>query len=131
MYAVQFYLTLSYFTQRYTVCAYALLLDVTLSHLTQRNTVLCTVLQMSAKLFAIEPVHLTISCSNSTWATRSFIIWLNCPCLGCSVSLRKTKPSIIWPCHSFISYSILQLIFRTALCLLIYLTSLCVSMHNN
>ena len=27
---------------------------------------LCTVLQMSAKLFVIEPVHFTISCSNST-----------------------------------------------------------------
>ena len=85
---------------------------------------LCTVLQMSAKLFAIELVHFTISCSNSTWATRPFIIWLNYPCLGCSVSRRKTKPSIIWPCHSFISYSILQLIFRPALYLLIYLTSL-------
>ena len=85
---------------------------------------LCTVLQMSAKLFAIELVHFTISCSNSTWATRPFIIWLNYPCLGCSVSRRKTKPSIIWPCHSFISYSILLLIFRLALYLLIYLRSL-------
>ena len=85
---------------------------------------LCTVLQMSAKLFAIELVHFTISCSNSTWATRPFIIWLNYPCLGCSVSRRKTKPSIIWPCHSFIYYSILQLIFRPALYLLVYLTSL-------
>ena len=85
---------------------------------------LCTVLQMSAKLFAIELVHFTISCSNSTWATRPFIIWLNYPCLGCSVSRRKTKPSIIWPCHSFISYSILQLILKPALYLLIYLTSL-------
>ena len=79
---------------------------------------------MSAKLFAIEPVHFTISCSNSTWETRLFIIWLNCSCLGCSVSRRKTKPSRIWPCHSFISYSILQLIFRPALYLLIYLRSL-------
>ena len=79
---------------------------------------------MSAKLFVIELVHFTISCSNSTWATRPFIIWLNYPCLGCSVSWRKTKPSIIWPCHSFISYSILQLIFRPAFYMLIYLTSL-------
>ena len=79
---------------------------------------------MSAKLFAIELVHFTISCSNSTWATRPFIIWLNYSCLGCSVSRRKTKPSRIWPCHSFISYSILQLIFRPALYLLIYLRSL-------
>ena len=85
---------------------------------------LCTVLKMSAKLFAIELVHFTISCSNSTWATRPFIIWLNYPCLGCSVSRRKTKPSIIWPCHSFISYAILQPILRPALYLLIYLTSL-------
>ena len=82
------------------------------------------VLQVSARLFVIELIHFTISCSNSTWATRPFIIWLNYSCLGCSVSWRKTKPSIIWPCHSFISYSILQLIFRPALFLLIYLTSL-------
>ena len=85
---------------------------------------LSTVLQMSAKLFVIELVHFTISCSNSTWATRPFIIWLNYSCLGCSVSWRKTKPSIIWPCHSFISYAILQPILRPALYLLIYLTSL-------
>ena len=81
-------------------------------------------IQMSAKLFAIEPVQFTISCSDSTWETRPFIIWLNYSCLGCSVSRRKTKPSRIWPCHSFISYSILQLIFRPALYLLIYLRSL-------
>ena len=85
---------------------------------------LCTVLQMSAKLFAIELVHFTISCSNSTWATRPFIIWLNYSCLGCSVSWRKTKPSIIWPCHSFINYAILQPILRPALYLLICMTSL-------
>ena len=77
---------------------------------------LCTVLQMSAKLFVIELVHFAISIS------RPFIIWLNYSCLGCSVSWRKTKPSIIWPCHSFISYDVLQLIFRPALYLLIYLT---------
>ena len=166
MYAVPFYITLSHFTQRYTVCAYAVLFDITLSHFKQRYTVwyvhcairhcakpfpndstlhrmcvhcttghyveafdatlhrLCTVLQMSAKLFAIELVHFTISCSNSTWATRPFIIWLNYSCLGCSVSWRKTKPSIIWPCHSFISYAILQQILRPALYLLIYSTSM-------
>ena len=39
MYAVPFDITLSHFTQRYTVCAYAVLLDITLSHLTQRYTV--------------------------------------------------------------------------------------------
>ena len=55
---------------------------------------LSTVLQMSAKLFVIELVHFTISCSNSTWATRPFIIWLNYPCLECSVSRRKTRPSM-------------------------------------
>ena len=75
-----------------------------------------TVLQISAKLFVIELIHFTILCSNSTWATR--------PCLGCSVSRRKTRPSIIWPCHSFISYAILQLILTPSLYLLIYLTSL-------
>ena len=47
---------------------------------------LSTVLQMSAKLFVIELVHFTISCSNSTWATGPFIIWLDYSCLGCSVS---------------------------------------------
>ena len=110
----------SHLTQLYTGCAtrrYPEPCDATQHRL-------CTVLQMSAKLFAIELVHFTISCSNSTWATRPFIIWLNYPCLGCSVSRRKTKPSIIWPCHSFIYYSILQLIFRPALYLLVYLTSL-------
>ena len=85
---------------------------------------LSTVLQMSAKLFVIELVHFTISCSNSTWATRPFLIWLNYSCLGCSVSLRKTRLSIIWPCHSFISYAILQLILKPSMYLLIYLTSL-------
>ena len=123
VYTVPFYITLSHFTQCYTVCAYAVYstlpcpFDATL-HL------LRIVLQVSARLFVIELIHFTISCSNSTWATRPFIIWLNYSCLGCSVSWRKTKPSIIWPCHSFISYSILQLIFRPALFLLIYLTSL-------
>ena len=85
---------------------------------------LSTVLQMSVKLFVIELVHFTISCSNSTWATRPFLIWLNYSCLGCSVSRRKTRLSIIWPCHSFISYAILQLILTPSLYLLIYLTSL-------
>ena len=42
----------------------------------------------------------------------------------CSVSRRKTRLSIIWPCHSFISYAILQLILTPSLYLLIYLTSL-------
>ena len=92
--------------------------DATLHHL-------FTVLQMSAKLFSIELVHFTISISNSTWATRPFIIWLNYSCLGCSVSWRKSKLSIIWPCHSFISYAVLQLILKPALFLLIYLTSWC------
>ena len=78
MYAIPFYITLSYFTQRYTVCAYAVLLD-NLCHLTQRNTV-CVLYYRGVKLFAIEPVHFTISCSNSTWTTRPFIIWLNHPC---------------------------------------------------
>ena len=90
--------------------------DATLHHL-------FTVLQRSARLFAIELVHFTISISNSTWATRLFIIWLNYSCLGCSVSWRKSKLSIIWPCHSFISYAVLQLILKPALFLLIYLTS--------
>ena len=81
---------------------------------------LSIVLQMSAMLFAIEPVHFTISCSNSTLATTPFLIWLNYSCSGCSVSWTKTKPSIIWPCHSFTSYTIPQLIFRPALYLLIY-----------
>ena len=101
--AVPFYITLSHLKQYYTVCAYAMLLDVTLSRLTQRYTILC---------------------SNSTWATRPFLIWLNYSCLGCSVSRRKTRLSIIWPCHSFISYAILQLILTPSLYLLIYLTSL-------
>ena len=102
---------------RCTILHYVVPYDATLQRL-------CTVLQMSVRLFAIELVHFTISCSNSTWVTRPFIIWLNYSCLGCSVSRRKTKPSIIWPCHSLISYSILPLIFRPAVYLLIYLTSL-------
>ena len=71
---------------------------------------LCTVSQTSARLFVIELVHFTISCSHSTQATRPFIIWRNFSCLGCSS--RKHKPSTIWPWHSFISYAILQLILR-------------------
>ena len=136
MYAEPFHTTLHHMCVRCTILHYAELFHV-LHHLCVRcatrhypvlfdPTLHClfTVLQMSAKLFVIELVHFTISCSNSTWATRPFIIWLDYSCLGCSVSRRKTKPSIIWPCHSFISYSILQLIFRPALYLLIYLRSL-------
>ena len=134
VYTVPFDITLSHFTTRHHMCVrctirhYAVPFDTTLHHMCVRCTILhyavpydatlqrlCTVLQMSVRLFAIELVHFTISCSNSTWATRPFIIWLNYPCLGCSVSRRKTKPSIIWPCHSFISYSILQLIFAVFL----------------
>ena len=115
--AKPFHATLHHLCVRCTIRHYAEPFDATLHRL-------CTVLQMSAKLFVIELVHFTISCSNSTWATRPFIIWLNYSCLGCSVSWRKTKPSIIWPCHSFISYAILQLILVPALYLLIYLTSL-------
>ena len=163
MYAVPFDITLSHFTQRYTVFMYAVPFLITepfpaaLHHMCVRCTILnyaepfdatlhrlcvrcatrrypepfnatlhrlSTVLQMSAKLFVIELVHFTISWSNSTWATRPFLIWLNYSCLGCSVSRRKTRLSIIWPCHSFISYAILQLILIPSLYLLIYLTSL-------
>ena len=42
----------------------------------------CTILQIGTKLFIIKLAHFTISCSNSTWATRLFIIWLNYSCLG-------------------------------------------------
>ena len=84
---------------RCTILHYAEPFDATLHRLCVRCATR-TVLQMSAKLFVIELVHFTISCSNSTWATRPFLIWLNYSCLGCSVSLRKTRLSIIWPCHS-------------------------------
>ena len=128
MYAVPFDITLSHFPQRYTIwrCTilnYAEPFDATLHRLCVRCATrrypepfnatlhrLSTVFQMSAKLFVIKLVHYTISCSNSTWAIRPFLIWLNYSCLGCSVSRRKTRLSIIWPCHSFISYAILQLI---------------------
>ena len=128
--ATPFVCTLYHSTLRWAISRYATLHRLCVRCVTRHNPEpfdatlhrLCTVLQMSAKLFAIELVHFTISCSNSTWATRPFIIWLNYSCLGCSVSWRKTKPSIIWPCHSFISYDVLQLIFRPALYLLIYLT---------
>ena len=136
-YAEPFHATLHCLYVRCTILHYAELFHATLHHLcvrcaTRHYTVpfdatlnrLCTVLQMSAKLFVIEQVHFTISCSNSTWTTRPFIIWLNYPCLGCSVSRRKTKLSRIWPCHSFISYSILQLILKPDLYMLIYLRSL-------
>ena len=136
-YAEPFHATLHCFYVRCTIWHYAELFHATRHRLCVRCATrhypvpfdatlhrLCTVLQMSAKLFVIELVHFTISCSNSTWATGPFIIWLDYSCLGCSVSWRKTKPSIIWPCHSFISYPILQLILRPALYLLIYLISL-------
>ena len=35
---------------------------------------LCTILQMNTKLFVIKLVNFMISCSNTTWATRPFII---------------------------------------------------------
>ena len=116
-YAGPFHATLHRLCLRCATRHYPEPFDVTLRRL-------CIVLQMSARLFAIELVLFTISCSNSTRATRPFIIWLNYSCLGCSVSWRKTKPSIIWPCHFFISFAVLQPILRPAVYLLIFLTSL-------
>ena len=118
MCAVLFDIALSHFTLRYTVCVYNVPFDITLSHLTQRYTVFVLYCKW---VLSYSQFHV---CSNLTWATRPFFIWLNYSCLGCSVSWRKNKPSIIWPCHSFIIYAILQPILRPALYLLIYLMSL-------
>ena len=98
-YAEPFHAALHYLYVRYTILHYAELFHATLHHLCVRCATrnyfvpfdatlhrLCTVLQMSAKLFLVELVHFTISCFNSTWATRPFIIWLDYSCLGCSVS---------------------------------------------
>ena len=74
-----FYATLHHLCVRCATRHYPVPFDAAL-HL------LCTVLQMSAKLFVTELIHFKISCSNSTWATGPFIIWLNDPCLGCSIS---------------------------------------------
>ena len=54
MYAVPFYITLSYFTQLYTICVHAVPFDITLSHSTQRYIV-C----MYAVLLDITLCHLT------------------------------------------------------------------------
>ena len=78
---------------------------------------------MCAVLFDIALSHFTQSYIVCVY-TVPFDIKPNYSCLWCSVSWRKTKPSIIWPCYSFISYAILQPILRPALYLLIYLTSL-------
>ena len=96
-----------YLCLRCTILHYAEPFHATLHHLCVHCTIrhyaepfhatlhrLCTVLQMSARLFAIELIRFTILCCNSTWATRPFIIWLNYPCLECSVSRRKTRPSM-------------------------------------
>ena len=99
-YAEPFHAMLHHLCARYTIRHYAKLFHVTLHRL-------CNVLQMNTKL-VIQLVYFTISCSNSTWATRLFIIWLNYSCLGCSVSWRKTKPSIIWPCHAIPLLTILS-----------------------
>ena len=98
-YAEPFHATLHCLYVRCTILHYAELFHATLHHLCIRCATrhypvpfdvtlnrFCTVLQMSAKLFVIELVHFTISCSNSTCATRPFIIWLDYSCLGCSVS---------------------------------------------
>ena len=47
-------------------------------------------------------------------------LWSICSLYFWWFSWRKTKPSIIWPYHSFISYAILQLILWPALHLRIY-----------
>ena len=78
---------------------------------------------MCAVLFDIALSHFTLRYTVCVY-TVPFDIKPNYSCLGCSVSWRKTEPSIIWPGHSFISYAILQPILRPALYLLIYLTSL-------
>ena len=134
-YANPFHATLHHLCVHCTIRHYAEPFHATLHHLCAHCTIrhyaepfhatlhrLCTVLQMSARLFAIELIRFTILCCNSTWATRPFIIWLNYPCLECSVSRRKTK--LYHLCHSFTSYAILQLILKPSLYLLIYLTSL-------
>ena len=78
-YAEPFHATLHCLYVRCTILHYAELFHETLHSLYVRCATrhypvpfdatlhrLCTVLQMSAKLFANEPVHFTISCSNST-----------------------------------------------------------------
>ena len=98
-YAEPFHATLHCLYVRCTILHYAELFHETLHSLyvrcaTRRYPVpfdatlhrLCTVLQMSAKVFVIELVHFTISYSNSTWAIEPFIIWLDNSCLRCSVS---------------------------------------------
>ena len=57
--AEPFHTTLLHMYVHCTILHYLVPFDATLHRL-------CTVLQMSAKLFAIELVHFTISCSNST-----------------------------------------------------------------
>ena len=73
----------------------------------------CKAIRPDATLFVSTLYHSTLS-----WA-----ILRNATPFVCTL-WRKTRLSIIWPCHSFISYAILQLILTPSLYLLIYLTSL-------
>ena len=88
-YAEPFHATLHCLYVRCTILYYTELFHATLHRLCVRCATrhypvpfdatlhrLCTVLQMSAKLFVIEPVHFTISCSNSTWATGFKVVSL-------------------------------------------------------
>ena len=86
-YAEPFHATLHRLCVRRTIRHYAELFNATLhclcvSRATRHNPEpfpatlhrLCTILQMNTKLFVIKLVNFMISCSNSTWATRPFII---------------------------------------------------------
>ena len=56
---------------------------------------------MSTRLFAIELVHFTISCSNSTWAIKPFITWaFTRDCILFRFSFHPPSPlgDFMW-CH--------------------------------
>ena len=95
-FAVPFDITLSHFMQRYTVCMYAVLFDITLSHFTQRYTV-CLFVCCAIRYFG-EPFHATlhrmrVHCGTIRHYTEPFHATLHrlCSVLQMSAKLKYIK----------------------------------------
>ena len=94
------------------------------NYLTQNTCVRACAMEVSfqSKWYRNVPVCMRAKPTRKTYRFGKHYFWNSQKCTRKNEG--ETKPSIIWLCHSFISYAILQLILRPAFYLLIYLTSL-------
>ena len=85
------YITLSHFTQRYTICVYAVPFDITLSHFTQRYTV-C--------MYAV-PFYITLSYFTQRYTICAYAVLLDITL--CHLTQRYTV--CVLYCKWVLSYS--------------------------